>query len=416
MKSFPKNFLWGASTAAYQVEGDLHTQWSEWERAKAAELARTAPQRLAWLPHQERIIKAMTDPDNYVAGAGVRHEHYYEQDFDILQKLHMNAFRFGVEWARLQPREGEWNEAAFDHYLEYILSLKRRGIEPVLTLWHWTMPVWFAEKGGFECKQNMLYFEAYVDKIMERFGTEVRYVLTMNEPNVYTAFSYISGEWPPQKRNPLIALRLYRNLALAHRKAYAAIKRVNPEIKVGVPMHLGNITAANTHNALNRALIIGIRKVWNWWFLDMVRDHQDFIGVNYYFTDVRDWRGKLSNPKSPVNDLGWYMDPSGIQAVLISSWKRYRRPLLITENGVADSTDAYREWWLGETIQALEKAQEQGVEIWGYLHWSLLDNFEWAYGRWPKFGLVAIDRKTMERHIRPSALWFAKQIQSFRTR
>jgi len=156
-----------------------------------------------------------------------------------------------------------------------------------------------------------------------------------------------------------------------------------------------------------------MRFFWNWWFYNRIRKTQDFIGFNYYFTDYyrvihRD------NPEVPTNDLGWYMEPEGLYPLLLRVWARYRKPIIITENGVADGHDQYRQWWLGESIVAMERALSEGVRLVGYYHWSLLDNFEWAYGCWPKFGLVEVDRKTMKRTIRPSAKWFAKEVKRIR--
>lgn len=411
MSSKPDEFLWGASTSSYQVEGGLTTQWSVWEQAKAQKLARTMPKRFKWLPRQEQIAPLMADPANYISGAGVEHFQRYEEDFDLLQQLHMNSFRFGMEWARLEPREGQWDVEAVQHYHRYIAALKQRGIEPVLTLWHWTMPTWFTEKGAFEKKQNLRYFERFVAKITEEYGPQLRYILTLNEPNVYMSFSYAIGEWPPQRRNLFKMLRVYANLAEAHRTAYRVIKGTFPDIQVGLPMNLGEIRPKKPQSALNRKVVSYASWLWNWWFLDKVRESQDFIGVNYYFTDYRDAIGRLRNPKEPVSDTGWYMNPAGIEQVLMATWRRYQKPLLITENGVADSGDKFRQWWISETLQAMDRAKNAGVPLMGYLHWSLLDNFEWSYGWWPHFGLVAVDRTTMQRTIRPSAYWLAEQIK-----
>jgi beta-glucosidase len=154
--------------------------------------------------------------------------------------------------------------------------------------------------------------------------------------------------------------------------------------------------------------------VWNWWFLNRIRGQMDFVGLNYYFTTYYSWHLQTKNPSQPLNDLGWYMEPNGIERLLKSVWERYRLPSLITENGLADTRDTQRQWWLEQTMIALERTQASGVPLLGYLHWSLLDNFEWAYGWWPKFGLVKVDRTTMHRAIRPSARWFADQIKQFK--
>ncbi|MFA5003752.1 MAG: glycoside hydrolase family 1 protein [Candidatus Saccharimonadales bacterium] len=411
MKNFPDDFLWGASTAAYQVEGGITNQWSEWEHQNAERLAREAPKKLGQLPNWKEIEPQATKPSNYLSGNGIEHYERYEEDFDLLQQLNMNAFRFGVEWARIEPEEGKWDDAAIEHYRHYIQALKGRGIEPVLTLWWWTMPVWFTDKGAFEKRENVKYFERYVAKIAQELGSELKYVLTLNEPNVYSSFSYILGEWPPQTKRPLLGFKVYRNLVHAHRRAYQVLKQINPGLSVGIADQLGDTRAKNPRNPLSRLVIRATTYAWGWWFLNRIKNQSDFIGINYYFTEYRDWMGRIKNPKKPVSDLGWYMDPSGLKNVLTQTWHKYHKPLLVTENGLADATDAQRKWWLEQTLTAMDGALADGVELFGYLHWSLLDNFEWAYGWWPRFGLVAVDRETMQRTIRPSAKWLAEKIK-----
>lgn len=411
MQKYPHDFLWGASTASHQVEGNTHNQWSVWEEANAERLAQTAEQRLNWLPSWDKFKDRAQDPANYISGQAVDHYNRYKEDFDILQKLGMNAFRFGIEWSRVEPEEGQWDDDAIEHYRTYIMELKSRGIEPVLTLWHWTMPVWFTAKGGFENKQNIAYFTRYVQKMAEEFAPELRYAITLNEPNVYIGFSYGTGEWPPQRKDPTLAYRVYQNLALAHIAAYDVLKAENPHLQVGIAAQLSNAKPTNPKNILN-VLSVKIRRyAMNSWFLNRIKRHQDFIGLNYYFTEYCDWRWQIKNPKEPVSDLGWYMEPQSIHELLEATHKTYGKPMLITENGLADADDKQRAWWIKETIKGLDTAQQNGVELIGYLHWSLLDNFEWAYGWWPEFGLVHVDRATMKRTIRPSAKVFANIIQ-----
>jgi beta-glucosidase len=186
-------------------------------------------------------------------------------------------------------------------------------------------------------------------------------------------------------------------------------------LQIGVAAQLSDTRAITPRNPLNRAGVAVKLFAWNWWFLNRIKTTQDFIGLNYYFTEYQDWLGRIKNPKLPVSDLGWYMEPSRIGELLVATWRRYHVPLLITENGLADNQDAQRQWWLEQTLGALEYARGQGVDLRGYLHWSLLDNFEWAYGWWPEFGLVHVDRTTMRRTIRPSARWFAERIKVYRT-
>src|SRR3990167_7518539 len=158
-----------------------------------------------------------------------------------------------------------------------------------------------------------------------------------------------------------------------------------------------------------------MRYFWNWWFYRRIRKQQDFVGFNYYNTDYYTGLVKLKNPTTPLNDLGKYMEPEGLYPLLLRAWARYKKPIFITENGVADARDQYRQWWLEQSIIAMERALSEGVDVRGYFHWSLLDNFEWAYGWWPKFGLVEVDRANgMKRTIRPSALWFAGKIKKLK--
>lgn len=407
---FPTEFLWGASTASHQVEGATHNQWSNWEKANSERLTATAKDRLGWLPTWPDIADQASSPQNYISGAGVDHYNRYREDFDILKNLNMNAFRFSIEWSRIQPEEDHWDEDAIAHYQTYIAELRKRSISPVVTLWHWTMPTWFADKGGFAKRANLKYFERYVQKVCELLDDSVRYVITLNEPNVYAIHSYGIGEWPPQHKNPIEAFRVYFNLVAAHNRAYHIIKRAHPHIQVGVAAHLTDTRPVHPRSALNKLSVSVAMYGWNWWYLNRIRRQQDFIGINYYFTDYRDWRWRLKNPKQPLSDMGWYMEPVGIQQVIEAAYKRYRKPIIITENGLADAHDKQRAWWLDQTIPALADSLKNGVDLRGYLHWSLLDNFEWAFGWWAEFGLIHVDRTTQTRTIRTSAEHYAQLI------
>ncbi len=410
---FPKHFFWGTSTAAHQVEGNNNNQWAVWELAHARELAQTAHQRLSWLPKWNDIKDQAEEPENYVSGAGVDHYNRYKDDFKLLKELNLNAFRFSIEWSRIEPKEGHWDEAEIAHYKEYIAELRRQKIEPFLNIWHWTHPVWFEEKGGFEKKKNIKYFERFVRKVAKELIDDVEYVLVLNEPSNYATFGYIIGEWPPQKKNFLEASLVYINLVRSHKRAYKILKNAKPSLQVGSAAALANVQAKRPRNLLDTVSTRFMRYFWNWWFLNRIRKSQDFIGVNYYFSDYYKGFGKRKNPSVPLNDLGWYMEPEGLYPLLLRTWAHYKKPIFVTENGLADADDEYRRWWLEETIIAMEKAISEGVDLRGYLHWSLLDNFEWAYGWWPKFGLVKVDRENdMKRTIRPSAKWFASWLES----
>lgn len=410
---FPKHFFWGASIASHQVEGGNVNQWSEWELANAKVLAQTAHQQLNWLPRWEKVKAKAEDPNNYVSGRGVEHYKRYEEDFDIAKGLNLNAFRFGIEWSRIEPQEGQWDDEAVEHYKTYILELRKRGIEPFLNIWHWTMPTWFTEKGGFTKRENIKYFDRFVAKVAQEYLDEVTYVITLNEPNVYAVFSYGIGYWPPQEKNWLTFARVYYHLSVAHKRAYKILKAKKPSLHVGIAAQLANIQAKNPHKFFDEMSTNWMRSFWNWWFLNRINRYQDFVGFNYYFTDYYTGMLQRENPKVPKSDLGWYMEPEGIYPLLLRIWAHYKKPIFITENGLADQDDAYRRWWIEETIVAMERAISEGVDLRGYFHWSLLDNFEWAFGWWPKFGLVDVDREHgMKRTVRPSAKWFANRIKN----
>jgi beta-glucosidase len=411
---FPKNFYWGASTAAHQVEGGLHNDWTVWELAHAQELAKGAKHKLDWLNNWSDIKAQAEKPSNYVSGEGVDHYRRYKEDFDIVEKLNMNAFRFSIEWARLEPEEGQWDEGAVDHYRQYLKELRARDIDPFLNIWHWTVPVWFEEKGAFTKKANLQYFLRFVQKISDEYGADLNHIVTLNEPNVYSSLGYVVANRPPQEKNLWKGLVSYWNLAQVHRKAYTLLKAAHPHLQVGIAAQLGNIQAKRPQNLIDVIVTKAMRYGWNWWFLQRIRKHQDFVGINYYFTDYYQ-NFKPHNPKAPVNDLGWYMEPEGIYPILLRAWAHYKKPIFITENGVADTQDQYRRWWIEETVIAMERALSEGVDLRGYFHWSLLDNFEWESGYWPKFGLVEVDREHgMKRTIRPSAKWFGDLIKQLR--
>lgn len=410
---FPKNFLWGASTASHQVEGGTHNQWSVWELQVANDQASSAKRRLGWLPSWQEVKDKAEDPNNYISGNGVDHYRRYQEDFSLIKKLNLNSFRFGIEWSRIEPEEGLFNQQAIDHYKKYIKELKKQGIEPMLNIWHWTLPIWFEEKGGFKNRANLKFWDRFIELISKEFAPQVRNIITLNEPNVYASHSYVMGWWPPQETGWLHGSQVIWNLVLAHKRAYRILKKHKPSLNIGIATQLANIQAKRPHNFFDQVMTKWMRYFWNWWFLNRINKYQDFVGFNYYFTDYYKVTKRV-NPEVPTNDLGWYMEPEGLYPLLLRVWTRYRKPIMVTENGVADANDQYRQWWLEESLVAMERALSEGVNLVGYYHWSLLDNFEWAYGWWPKFGLVEVDRKTMKRTIRPSAIWFAKEVKRIR--
>lgn len=409
---FPKRFLWGAATSAHQVEGNTHNNWTVWELENAKSLAHAAPHKMADLPVWEEIREEATRPENYVSAEAADHYNRYELDFDIAQKLNLNSFRFSIEWSRIEPQEGVWDAAEIQHYRDYIAAMKKRGLEPMVTLFHWTMPVWFAEKGGFEHAGNVKYFVRYAEKIFDELGRDLRLITTVNEPDTMFFHGYFTLEHPPQRHSALRGIWAYRNMLLAHKRVYKLAHRMSRRYKVGFTKSYAWIRQGD-ESPLTKWAVRADFFLRDDVPLGYVGKKADFIGMNYYFSDRRVGT-KIENENERINDVGWEMRPDDMGHVLRRLGKR-GKPIIITESGVADRNDTYRKWWITGSLKAISDAIADGVDVQGYLHWSLLDNFEWAYGRWPRFGLVAVDyHDDLKRTVRKSALWYAQIVKKLR--
>lgn len=409
---FPKRFLWGAATSAHQIEGGNHNQWTVWELENANAKAAQADYHIQEYKSWERVKADAKNPHNYVSDTLADHYNRYEEDFDLLQKMHMNAFRFSVEWSRIEPEEGAWSAEAITHYKQYVKELKRRGIEPVVTLLHFTLPVWFAERGGFEKRSNVKYFTRFAEKIVSELGMNIRLIITINEPEVYATESYYQQNWPPAIQSYYKWWRVVNNLAYAHRRAAKVIHGINRRYKVSIAKN-SNFFYPGDNSWLSRFSAAVMQYGQDDYFIKKVIKHCDFLGVNYYFSH-RVYGYRIHNPDQNMSDVHWDLHPGDLQYVLERLHRKYKLPIIITENGLADGEDEQRRWWLTQTLLAMQKAMASGVELEGYLHWSLIDNFEWAYGKWPRFGLAAVDYSTGERSLRPSAVWFGRVIKKIR--
>ncbi len=390
---FPKGFLWGAATSAHQVEGGNRNDWTEWEKENAPDLAQRAR-------GDKKRFPEITDPSNYISGMADDHYNRYEEDHRIAASLNHNAHRFSIEWSRIEPEEGQFDKKEIDHYRKVIQSLKRSGMEPFITLWHWTLPLWVRDKGGVESREFPKYFARYARKMAEEYKNEVRFWMTLNEPTSVISNAYIKGDWPPQKKNPLKALSVAKILARAHREGYSVIKEVDREMQVG----FGNIM---TCFEPRESIIASILDYWNnrYFFNLCGVDNHDYLALQYYFHRRVGFLKKKSNEK--ISDMGWGLRPEAIYH-LLKDLSRYDKPIYVTENGLADADDRYREWFITESLRAAGRAIEEGVDLKGYFHWSLIDNFEWDKGFWPRFGLVEVDRENLERRLRTSSRYYAQ--------
>lgn len=420
---FPENFLWGASTAAHQAEGNQRNNWSRWESEIAEQLAESAKDRLEdVVPDWELIKDQASKSNNYISGIAADHYRRYEEDFDIMERLNFNAYRFSVEWSRIEPEPGRYDQEALHHYRRMVLALKRRGIEPILCLHHFTDPIWLEESDGWYNPAVVEYFAGFAAKVAEYMGRDVRFYITDNEPGTYLLMRYLGGgiwpKWPMMEANMLHGYRYLRNVIKSHRAAYRRIKEVNPEAQVGMAHGVVNFSLERRDpftlaaKAIFEYLPVG-------YLLNRLKNCTDLIGVNYYINlricsklrPLRQW-AREGVEGAPKNDLGWSIYPEGIYHVT-QHLKKYDLPMIVTENGLPDTRDRYRAEFIEEHLHWLYKSIEDGADIRGYLHWSLLDNYEWSEGFWPQFGLVAVDRNTMERKVRPSAYIYRDLIERY---
>ena len=372
---FPNGFYWGAATSAYQVEGNNHNDWSEWEKTRD---------------------KGIEDPINYISGRACDHYNRFREDFDIAKQLGHNAHRFSIEWSRIEPEEGKWNEKEIQHYQEVVNALRERGIEPFVTLWHWTLPLWVAKQGGWENKKTINDFARYCEKIANSLKG-IKFWMPINESEFWLANAYGSKNFPAPRKSFLAGFKAYWNLAKAHKVVYRKLKKISPDFIVGIVESTGWIEPNFT-----RWLLHELR---NFTFPRLVRGYFDFFGLNYY--------RKRTFFKKPleVSDMGWEIYPKGIYKIIKGAYSRFKKPIYITENGLADAQDKYRTEFIREHIKWIARAMKEGLDVRGYMYWSLLDNFEWDNGFWPRFGLVEIDYKTVERKIRSSAFEYKKIIE-----
>ncbi len=410
--SFPKKFLWGVSTSAHQVEGENNNQWTKWEKENAKSLSVQASYQYGDLSSWEYSKSMACSEKNYISGRASNHYEMFEQDIELVRKMNMNAFRFSVEWSRIQPERGAWNAEAVQHYKQVLSACKKRNIEPIVTLFHFTLPIWFVELGGFEKRSNIKYFVSFAERILNELGNQVKYVITINEPEIYALHGYYTGSWPPQIQNKFAMRKVLINLSKAHNQISSILHKTSRRYKVAVSKNSAYIYPGDDAWISVRSASIA-QYFQDDYFLKKVIKQSDFIGVNYYFSN-RIYGYRIHNPNERLNDLGWDMNPDDIQHVLERLDEKYKKPIFITENGLADAKDLDRQWWIAKTIQSMNKAMKNGVRLIGYLHWSLTDNFEWDKGFWPKFGLFSVDYKTFKRTPRKSAIMLSKAIKNIR--
>ncbi len=370
-------FLFGSAISSYQTEGN--NRYADW-----------------WLFDRGRSGRASYFWEKW------------EEDIELLAKLGHNAFRFSIEWSRIQPQPGRIDYDALKTYERIINKLLGMNIEPILTLHHFTNPVWFYRKGGWLHEENLKYFYDYVNILLDNLP-KITYYITINEPNVYAFKSYMEGAWIPQERSMFKALKVMNNMIQAHKQAYSMIKRSNPKAKVSLSQ---NVVVFEPKSILNPISILSTfiaDRLFNLYVLDRCKNFLDFIGINYYTRARISSLGKYDYEGEETNCLGWEVYPEGLYSLLVRLYGRYRKPIMITENGICTDNDYQRMKFIKEHLEAVRRAISRGVDVIGYMYWSLLDNYEWAEGFQPRFGIVEVDYETGERRVRKSA-WFYKEL------
>jgi beta-glucosidase len=420
VRVFPPDFLLGCATAAHQVEGHIDNDWAQWAAAEPARIA-----------------------DRSDASIACDHYRRYREDLAQLAGMHNNAHRFSLEWARIEPRPGYFDPAALEHYRDVARTCRAHGMEPVVTLHHFTMPRWFTDGGGVLRDDGAKLFGRYAAVCAESFGDIVTWWITVNEPAVLAVVGHLQGRWPPGERSLPRTMRVMRALLLMHvaaaRALHVVASRHGRSARVSVAHQERRLRPLRSSSVLDRMIAALPDYIFNRWFLRSIAagrllpplgfgqrvpwldESLDYIGVNYYCEDLVSFDPRSpqtlfarqqADPKLPHTAFGWAIDPAGLRRALNSLWREFRLPLMVTENGVADDNDELRPGFLVDHLNAVLDAIADGVDVRGYLHWTSWDNFEWSEGYTKRFGFFAVNRQTQERTAKPSAHLYTQICQT----
>ncbi|MGO0575293.1 glycoside hydrolase family 1 protein [Ornithinimicrobium panacihumi] len=395
------DLLIGTATAALQIEGgDRNNNWYDW----------------AQLPG---TIKDGSTPER-----ATDHWNRWREDTEIMASLGMQIYRMSVEWSRIEPRPGEIDREALARYREEITAIRAAGIEPLVTLHHFSHPSWFQGLGGFSSPWAVDRFLSFAGVVVKELGDLVTDWITVNEPNVHALMSHLFREGPPANRNVGALRQVLRHMARAHCRAYHLIHGLQPDARVGVAHHVRPFAPLNRRNPLHHASAYLDRLLFQEILADATLGgrfhpllgpapdvtpgrHYDFLGINYYSRTASKGFADTTFPGVPVNDLGWEIYPQGLVEVAADLHRRYPGPIWVTENGTADGADRFRSRFIHEHLAAIAGS---GLPFERYYHWSFVDNWEWAEGEAIRFGIVANDYETQERTVRDSGRFLARII------
>lgn len=405
-----RTFLWGVATSAFQLEGSPHADWASWDP----------------------ILNTNPDITN--------HYKLYKEDLKLLKDLGVNSYRFSLEWSRIQPREGIWDDEALEHYQEIIDILNENRIVPMVTIHHFTHPIWFINKYPWHEEASIEKYLSYVEKVASTIKG-AKYWLTFNEPYVLLLGGYLEGCMPPGIKDGSLALRALKNILTCHGSAYDIIHSKMPDALVSIAHNMTAFAPWRWWNPIDRLL----SKIGNYFYnhslLDAfltgiltirfplrraveitvpIKDKLDFFGVNYYtrihmrFNPFKRMGVELRHRDIDgygLTDIGWEIHPRGLEKVLKYA-SRLKVPLIITENGIATHDSQKKIKFMKKHVDMLEKSKQKGIDVRGYFYWSLIDNYEWLQGMDARFGLYRVDFKTMERKPTNAAAYYSYLIKS----
>ncbi|MDA8046484.1 MAG: family 1 glycosylhydrolase [Actinomycetota bacterium] len=400
--AFPAGFLWGASTAGHQVEGG-NVNADLWPVEWGAETHFTEP-----------------------SGDACDHYHRYAEDIALLREVGLNAYRFSIEWSRIEPEPGFFSRAALEHYRRMISTCLESGVTPVVSYSHFTLPRWMAGQGGWASETAADHFARYAARLTRHVGDLVEWVCTLNEPNVMSLLEHTGvipmgtsdraapgaagsepsgvGGHDPARYRPGLSSADLDHMAEAHRRAVTEIKSGPGRQKVGWTLALIDLQSGpGGEERCRRARRHG-EEDW----LDVSRD-DDFVGVQTYSRTVLGPEGQIPpGEDAPTMQTGWEVYPPALGHTVALAAERAQVPVLVTENGMATDDDRARIVYTHGALEGLAACIEAGIDVRGYLHWSLLDNFEWTAGYAKTFGLISFDPETFARTVKPSARWLGQ--------
>jgi beta-glucosidase len=378
-RAFPDGFLWGTATAAHQIEGgNWNNDWWAWEHTEGS-----------------GCVEASGDAcDSW---------HRWSDDVALVADLGFGTYRFSVEWSRIEPEEGEWSAASVEHYRRQCEALLAAGVEPVVTFHHFTTPRWVAARGGWTDASTADRFAAFCRRVAGELGDVVRRACTINEPNIVSTMGHMAGVFPPGLRDVELRRRVNATFVDAHRKAVDAIRAAAPGVPVGLTLSMTDYQAVDGGESKRDRIRYRMEDE----FLEAT-EGDDFLGVQTYSRSRVGPDGPLGNEDGvDVLVMGYEYWPDSLAATIRRAWEvtRGEVPLLVTENGIGTDDDDQRIRYVRSALGGVLDCIADGIDVRGYTYWSLLDNFEWAFGYGPRFGLVDVDRTTFARHPKPSAAW-----------